>query len=140
MRLHHPLAALLLALSPACASEGLGEPRQLQPATSDANFILTVSNQSTAVDPVDIQISVDAAPAVEGDFPSGVDYMFELALNTGQHNIVPVSEQGEAQRVDLFRISDGLNYGVLHFVDATAEIAVPHFTFEVLDDPPAFED
>lgn len=121
----------------ACAAEDR-EPRQLQPAASDPNFVLYVTNKSA--DTVDIKVRIDADLAVEGDFPVGTEYSFDFGLVPGGHSVNCVSEGAEIQRVDLFDIETaGVVYGIVEFVDATPKTGEPGFTWTVSDSPPAFE-
>jgi hypothetical protein len=141
MRVSRSIAALLpVAALAACGGEdSLGEPRQIQPATSDSNFKLFVSNQSGELDPVDIRFFFDGEVAVEGDFPAGRDYTFDLELEPGTTNLNGVSEAGATQWFNFveYREGDGVLYGVFEF-HLEADDPVAYFTFELLDQPPAF--
>ena len=63
-----PGLSLLLLAAAAC---GIEAPHQLLPATDTPNLTLYISNQSFAIDPVDIKVNIDGKPAVRGDFEVG---------------------------------------------------------------------
>lgn len=132
---------LLLALLAACGEGRAGEPHQLQPAAADGNLVLLVSNHSTKVDPLDIGVTIDGEAAVAGDFPSGKDYMFRFQLALGGHALAVDSIDIDATRLITFGVGEGVSYGVLQYEDDSSEepTVVPLFTWEFLDEPPAFE-
>jgi hypothetical protein len=139
MRLHQSMVVLSIAVVAACGAAESSEPHQVQPAATDPNFVLYVSNR--AADTVDISVYVDDQLAVEGDFPPGQEYSFDLELTTGGHSVNSVSDAGNAQRLDLIDIRGGVIYGVVEYRDRVPDSgqAGSLFTFELLDEPPTFE-
>jgi hypothetical protein len=134
-------AALLSLVTAACAAEST-EPHQLQPAATDPNFVLFVTNHSAARDKVDIDVVIDADLAVEGEFPKGTEYKFDFELVLGGHAVTSISDSAGTQRIDQFVLRGGVQYGVLEFWDQSPQSggpAGPVFTFELSDSPPAFE-
>lgn len=140
MPIPRSISAALLALAGACAAENT-EPHQVQPAATDPDFVLFVTNRSAERDKVDIDVVLDGKLAVEGEFPSGVDYSFDFELVPGGHAINSVSESAGTQRVDQFVLRGGVQYGVVEFWDQSPQSGPsgPVFTFELSDSPPAFE-
>lgn len=133
-----PLLAPLVAVA-ACAPAESSEPHQVQPAASDPNFVLYVTNRGA--DTVDISVLLDDELAVEGDFPAGQDYSFDFEIPAGGHSINSSSEDAATQRIDGLEIRAGVVYGVVQFWDEATPSGQPGpiFTFELLDEPPAFE-
>jgi hypothetical protein len=133
---HHAITALLGIFVAACAADD-SEPHQVQPASSDPNFVLYVTNKGSEA--VDIDIRIDAELAVTGKFPVDTEYSFDFELGPGGHSINPVSDDAGAQRVDLFNIRGGVVYGVCEFVKSRPETGQPGFTWQLSDSPPTFE-
>ena len=64
--------------------------RQMQIQAKDSNFILYVSNQSFAIDPVDIIILIDGEPAVDQELYVDGQHnwqKFQFLLLEGKHQI-----------------------------------------------------
>lgn len=142
MRRSHAMAFLLAGGLAACAAEGPMEPHQVQPEATDANFMLYITNRSALLDPVDMKVFLGGKLSVEGDFPSGKEYVFQFKLNAGGNNLSASTEAGDTQYLNLFQIRSGVTYGVLEFWDESPQSSGPPgplFSFELLDQPPAFD-
>jgi hypothetical protein len=140
---HRSLVLLLATLAAAAAcgdggAERAGEPRQLLPAADDGNLVLVVANHSTELDPLDIGVTIDGEPAVEGDFASGTDYMFQFDLPMGNHALSVDSIDIDTTRIITFSLGNEVSYGVLEYEDDSDEqpTTSPLFTWEFLDEPP----
>jgi hypothetical protein len=100
------LALLLLA--------GCGGEEKLPKADSDlldpnGNFTLYVTNQSYAIDRVDIRVEIDDALVVSEYFNVGTQHTFEpfkLTLSQGMHKIHVWSELGDVELTDDFDTTD----------------------------------
>jgi hypothetical protein len=79
------------------------------PQDENGNFILFVSSQSFAIDPVDIKIHIDGKSAVNQDFYVGEQHNwqeFRFSLPKGNHSIHAESVKGEAELEEEFEIKD----------------------------------
>lgn len=73
------------------------------------DFILSVSNQSSNVDPVDIKISIDGEVIVNHDFIWATGHYaerFQLSLSKGIHEIYIESIKGKAELKEEFEVKD----------------------------------
>lgn len=127
------------------------------PATTElrqdqnGNFILYVSNQSGAVDPVDIKIFIDGEVAVEQDFHQAGGHnwqKFQFSLSQGNHAIYAMSIKGEAKLEKEFEIKDKhwvvVDYGYSPLSKPCSsnycgELTPRHFSFYMRDEPIYFE-
>ncbi|MCK9555939.1 hypothetical protein M0R36_09035 [bacterium] len=80
--------------------------------TTEANFILYISNQSFDVNPVDIKIYIDGKLVVNQDFdvtgnrvPQHNWQKFEFNLSIGSHRLFVSSKKGDATLEKEFEIS-----------------------------------
>lgn len=132
------LASLALA---ACSVE-VTEPRQLPQRVEGGNFTLYVSNQSFAIDPVDIDVYLDDTLVVVGDFEVGSQhswYEFDFALTPGAHTLRAVTRAGKAELEETFEI-EAKRYGVLDFwYYPDGETTPRQFSFDLYDQPPSFD-
>jgi hypothetical protein len=103
--------ALALFLRP---SPGLPNP-ELPSATStlldpDGNFTLWVSNQSYAINPVDICVEINGELVISSYFDVGTQHTFvpfKLRLNNGKHTIRIWSTKGAAELSMEFDLNNG---------------------------------
>ena len=81
------------------------------------NFVLYVSDQSFALDRVDITIRIDGRVAVADEFTVGNEHNwheYRFRLPPGLHRLSAVSRDGRARLEGSFRIKDRL-YGVVDY-------------------------
>jgi hypothetical protein len=137
------LPALLLCLS-ACG-EAIEHPHQLLSSGSRATtFTLHVTNQSFALDVVDIAVELDGRPAVRGDFEVGSQHTihtFRFALEPGQHRLRAFTRRGGASLAETFTI-DGEAHGALLFwysPNAVGEPRTAYLSFGSSSEPITFE-
>ena len=100
------LAGSVAILFGACNDLG-GEERVLSPVDK-GTFILYVSNQSYALDPVDIRVYIDGSLAVNQDFYVQGQHnwiKFEYDLATSNHRILVVSSTGATQLEKSFMLT-----------------------------------
>ncbi len=156
-----PLALVTLLLGvTACASGPSQSPRASAPppaATSspepsgpdlldpDGNFVLSVSNQSFAIDPVDILIEIDGEHVIDGDFAVGSQHTWKryvLRLSPGRHTLTARSSRGEASLVESFVVPDDRRWAALSYWYSTDAYGSPpepkHFEFRIYDKPVKF--
>ena len=121
----------------------------LPPVHSDlldpaGNAVLYVSNQSFAIDPVDIQIWIDGECVVRDYFEVKNQHNwrpFRLRLSEGAHQLTAKSEKGDADLTKPFTVP-GNRWAVVSFwyYPRTHYDPTPrHFSFDVFDRPPGFE-
>jgi hypothetical protein len=87
LKLQQTVFALACLALGACSAE-LAEPRQFPQRVEGGNFTLYVSNQSFAIDPVDINVYFDDTLVVVRDFEVGSQHNwheFEVVLTPGAH-------------------------------------------------------
>jgi len=68
-------------------------------------FTLSVCNQSKAVSPIDIRVSIDGEVKIDEEFAVGRQLnwkRFEMTLPVGEHRIEVVSQEGDARLDELF--------------------------------------
>jgi hypothetical protein len=111
-----------------------------------AGLTLYVSNQSSAMDPVHIHVTVDGDPLADGDFAAEdfhAWHAFEVSLRPGWHRIVAVSENGDAELDSDFLIFWPRHWAVLDYWYRPREDVYPrtprHFTFYISIQPPRFQ-
>jgi len=145
------LAILLASFVAGCGNAGQGQTQQAPMQQDEAgNFVLYVSNQSFAINPVDITVLIDGREAVRADFdvagPSGppqhnwVKHQFSLA--PGTHKLTVTSKKGGAVLEQDFEIT-GKDWAVINYwyypEGVTKGTPTPrHFTFQIQDTPIAF--
>lgn len=140
------IAAVLL---PSCA-EKQPPAAPAMPQDPNGNFILYVSNQSFAVNPVDITIAIDGESAVEADFDVAGGHVpqhnwvrHQFALEPGTHTITAASEKGKAALEKQFEITDK-HWAVIAYwyYPDNARGATPtprKFSFIIKDEPIMFQ-
>ena len=77
----------------------IDEPQKNNILNPKGNFVLYVSNQSFAITPIDIKISVDDIPVVDESFRVEGQHnwkTFVLKLSPGKHKIDVSSQKGGA--------------------------------------------
>jgi hypothetical protein len=153
------LVALLLALT-ACASAPPQSTRASAPPPAatpspepsgpglldpDGNFVLSVSNQSFAIDPVDIVIEIDGEQVIDGDFAVGSQHTWRrhvLRLSPGRHTLTARSSRGEASLEESFVVRDDRRWADLSYGYSTDAYGSPpepkHFEFGIYDKPVTF--
>ncbi|TET31589.1 MAG: hypothetical protein E3J72_22000 [Planctomycetota bacterium] len=88
------------------------------PSDPDGNFALQVSNQSFAIDPVDIEIRIDGRLAVRDDFCVDDQHSrvrFTFNIKPGRHKIEAVSKKGEAKFEKEFEITKKRHWAVIDY-------------------------
>lgn len=103
------LAALAFSTAQAEPAE---DTRDKLPQTKDGNFVLYVSNQSFAVNPVDITVRIDGKQAVRGDFDvkggSIAQHNWKrhvFKLSPGKHKLHVESRKGAANLDKEFEVA-----------------------------------
>lgn len=152
MRLHLVLAPMLVLAAcsgssvdaPAGAKPG-GAPRApaavgaLPDAGAMAPLHLYVSNQSFAVDPVDVDVFVDGVKLVTGDFLVGNQHTFvrfDFQAATTKHTLRAVTQKGGVERTEPVDVpASGRWVVVMFWSDGQA---APSFTVDALDAEPQF--
>jgi hypothetical protein len=109
---------------------------------TNGNFQLFVSNQSFAINPVDIAVSIDGTPVLQKYFDVGNQhsfYRFVFELPPGQHRITAKSSKGNATLDRSFTV-EGKQSGTLFFwYYPKGDGDTPrHFSFEVKGGTPLF--
>lgn len=138
------LIAFTLLLAACVDGSSSGTPRQHLPRPVDPTFTLYVSNQSFDLSEVDIEIRIDGRLAVTGDFHvegqhTWIPFDFELA--PGPHELRAATRIGGVDLEQAFEM-DARKWGVLSFwyYEAGSPEPTPQqFSFQVLDEPPAFQ-
>jgi hypothetical protein len=139
-----PLLASALLLSIAACSADYTEPRQLLPAPTRSNLVVYVSNQSFDIDPVDIDITLDRKPLIEGDFLVEGQHTwlrFEFDVGSGTHELVAETSAGPASS---HRLTTGgaTRFVVINFwyyPPGSGDPTGPLFTIDEYDEQPYFE-
>ena len=141
-------AGLLTALLLACSPGNTPKPPvgALLPQDPNGNFVLYVSNQSFAISPVDITISIDGTKAIQDDFDVKnqhhyVQYQFHLA--PGKHILKADSSKGGAALAQEFEVKDkhwaAIEYWYYPAVTGGAGPTPKSFVFVVKDTPIGFD-
>jgi len=115
--------------------------QEILPQDSKGNFILYVSNQSFAINPVDIAILIDGKLAVSDHFEVKDQHnwiQYQFLLNNGEHTIEITSKKGKAALKQTFEIK-GKHWACVDYW------YYPHdkdhnkiFTFDIQDVPMGF--
>lgn len=123
---YQSVMVVLVLLSAGCSDppppQPAGDLPQLPQATSSlldpkGAFTLFVSNQSFAVDPVDIRVEIDGGLVVSDYFRVGTQHAFvpfQMKLTRGRHEIRIWSEKGKAELTQQFELKDH-DIGVVEF-------------------------
>ncbi len=91
---------------------------QVLPESENGNFTLYVSNQSYAIDTIDIQIYIDDMLAVNEDFEVKNQHnwkRFRFDLSKEEHVIVAKSTKGAAMLEQEFSITDSAHWAVIDY-------------------------
>lgn len=113
------------------------------PLNKNGNFVLYVSNQSFALDPVDIKIYIDGKVAESQDFRVENQHnwqKFQFSLSRGIHKIHVESVKGEAKLEKKFEIK-GKHWAVVDFwyyPKLDNNQTQKQFSFEIQDEPIMF--
>jgi len=135
-------AVLLLLVLIACGSPQ--PPRAVRPVVAEGDFTLYVSNQSFAIDPVDIDVLLDGALAITGDFEVGSQHSwheFRFQLGLGEHDLRAHSQRGQAELSRKVPIS-GRHWAVINYwyYPPTHYDPTPRqFSFLLSDQPLSFD-
>jgi hypothetical protein len=120
------LMVIFLLLSAGCAKpqppQQTGDLPPLPKVTSSlldpkGVFTLFISNQSFAVDPVDVHVEIDGEIVVRDYFRVGTQHTFvpfQMNLTQGKHKIKIWSERGKAELTQEFDLRDQ-DIGVVEF-------------------------
>jgi hypothetical protein len=105
---HFAIAATMILALVGCADPKLptASSKLLNP---NGGFTLFVSNQSFAIDPVDVRVEIDGELAVSDYFRVGTQHTyvpFQLSLPEGKHHIRIWSTKGGTQLEKEFDIKD----------------------------------
>ncbi len=138
------LAALLGTLLSTCTQLSVDGP--MMPEAEGGNLVLYVSNQSFALDPVDIKVYLDGVLAVNQDFYVKSQHnwiKFQFQLRGGTHEIRAVTKAGETQKASFFDM-DKQRWCVVNFWyypegSRGAEPTPTKFTIWVYDQPVGFQ-
>lgn len=114
--------------------------------SENGKFVLYVSNQSNAIDPVNINIRIDDTLAIEQNFEwkGGHNWkQFKFDLANGMHNIRAESQNGNASLGKDINIQDSLwvvvNYWYYPEQTGGAGPTPRKFTIDVYETQPAFD-
>ncbi|MBA3452299.1 MAG: hypothetical protein H0T42_04290 [Deltaproteobacteria bacterium] len=136
---------LPLGLLATACSESHTVPVQHLDKPADPTFSMFVSNQSFDLDPVDIKIKLDDQLAVTGDFVVEGQHTwikFDFALTPGNHTINVSTGDVADVALQMPFVMDDRKYAVVSFwfyEAGSPEPTPPHFSFQLLDEPPLFE-
>ena len=138
------IGLLSSALGACGAGEAFGPPRQLVPAPANPNLIVYVSNQSFDIDPVDIQITFDRQPLIEGDFLVEGQHnwlRFDFGVEAGVHQLSANSSESPTQTVSIATGND-TRFAVVNFwyyPPGSGDPTGPELVVDVYDEQPYFE-
>jgi hypothetical protein len=125
-------AALGVVLSMLVGCSDIGDP--IISPVEHGNFVLYVTNQSFAVDPVDVRVYIDGQRAVDQKFASlaGHNFVrFEFQIEEGKHTLrMASSHVSDVQSADF--VISSTPYAVVEFWSSQST------TFEAGGDPPHF--
>ena len=105
-------------------------------------FTLYISNQSLAIDPVDIQVELDGIRVVSDNFYIGSAHTFvpfELSLDKGMHKIDIWTVRGDAELSTEFKLNDQ-DAGIImywYYPNSHYNPTPPKFDFITQKGPPA---
>lgn len=117
------------------------------PQDQNGNFILYVSNQSPAIDPVDIKILIDGEVVVEQEFHHGGGHKnwkkLQFSLSKGEYTIYAISLKGEAKLEQQFEVTDkhwaAVGYSYYPLPNQTNELTPRQLNFHMQDEPIYFK-
>jgi hypothetical protein len=140
------LAIMVVALVGCVTSEPGKGADKLQPREMNTNFVLYVSNQSFALTPVDITITIDGKQVISSEFEVGegkrrqhnwINHGFELT--PGPHKLVATTVKGEAKIEKEFEIKDEKHWAVINYWYNPKQDGKKHFTFQIQNEQIYFE-
>lgn len=114
------------------------------PQDRNGNFVVIVSSQSFAIDPVDITVSIDDKVAVSEFFYVGDQHnnkAFSFNLPEGSHRIGVSSVKGGASAEKDFEMT-GKKWATVSYWYYTEKESNPtpkHFSINMLNEPPMFQ-
>lgn len=81
-----------------------------------SNFVLSVCNQSFAIDPVDIRVEIDGKTVVDREFEVGPQDLLtlRLVLSEGRHTLVAHTKRGSTKLETTFDVS-GQHWAAVSF-------------------------
>jgi hypothetical protein len=126
---------------PAPVPEAPASTPASEPGVAEATLFVYVSNQSFAVDPVDIAISLDDEQLVAEDFLVGSQHSwktFEFPAKPGAHEIGASSQRGGADAGMSLDLVPGANYVVVSFWN-DGSASGSEFSITTHAEPPAFD-
>lgn len=106
---------------------------------SNGNFSLWVSNQSFAVENVDISVEIDGKLVISEYFDVGTQHTFKefkLALEPGSHQIHIRSTKGKAELSKTFEFKTGQNGVIDYWYSKKSKYGdpiPPNFSFNIID-------
>lgn len=131
-----------VALATGCSDDAPSERAATPPSTvadNDADFFLTVSNQSFEHPSVVVDVTIDNRRVVSERFDVDGQHTFAefaLAVGPGDHTLRAASRDGTAIG-EIFTIPDGaIRYGTLFYWEG--DDGRPYFDLQFFDQPPAF--
>jgi hypothetical protein len=130
---------LFLLLFSGCDSNSVSTIPQVE----KGNFILYVSNQSPAIDPVDIKVLIDGKTAVSQEFlnKGGNNWIkFEFQLKNGNHRLSSNSSKRLISKDTLFTLP-ATPCSVIDFwysPPSSGSIEIREFSIIFLESPPLF--
>ena len=137
------LVAVALALT-ACAAAPLDPSPRSDLLDPDGNVVLYVSNQSFAIDSVDIIVEIDGDEVISEDFEVADQHnwkQFILRLAPGRHTLKARSSRGDAALEKTLVVTDE-HWAVLNYWYSTEEYGHPpepkQFEFLIQDKPIVF--
>jgi len=131
-------ALLLIVLGGCTKPEAEGGTSVFIPQDTNTNFVLYVSNQSFALTPVDITITIDGKKVISSTFEVGegkrrqhnwISHGFDLT--PGTHKLEAVSAKGDAKFEKEFEIKDEKHWAVLSYWYYPDQDGKKHFTFQI---------
>jgi len=135
------IADVVLAICMAACRASDDKPKTAEalPQTTNGNFVLYVSNQSSDLSPVDITVEIDGKKSLSADFAVGTGHnwtkhTFQLA--PGKHKIVAISQRGSARLEKDIEVKDK-HWAVIDYWFATRD-GKKHLTFRIQDTPIMF--
>jgi hypothetical protein len=129
----------LLGLLASACTESREDPEQHMPRPEAPTLTLLVSNQSFAIERVDLAISIDGEPAVTGDFDVEGQHTwvpFDFAIGPGDHVMSVTSVAGSATLEQAFTMDDR-RWGVVSYWSDSENPT--ELTLLMADEPPAFD-
>ena len=137
------LTVLLICLLCGCNSSEQNKRVDIQvPQHEDGNFILYVSNQSLAIDPVDILIQINGENAISSKFEvqnqhNWIKHSFKLTQGT--HTISASSQKGQAMLETSFELTAEKHWAVIDYWHSPKQDGKKHFSFTIKDQQIYFE-